>query len=190
MSADDERALIEVARRGDRSAQDRLIQRCAPSLENYLGRQMGAGLRRYASVSDLGQEVLLRAIHVMDRLPEDASFADFERLLRRQARWLATDHARAARNFAGESAAEVPLDEARDPRSVESRGSVTNSDEAVWFAGLVDRLDPDLAEVVRLRLDGLSFAEIASRTGIELNAARKRYLRAAGRLRRLGESHK
>jgi RNA polymerase sigma factor (sigma-70 family) len=52
---------------------------------------------------------------------------------------------------------------------------------------LLDRLDPKYADVVRLRLDGVSFAEIAERLGVEEATVRQRLSRV---LRTLSESHR
>ena len=177
---------IRAARRGASEAQDRLIEACRQDLERFLQKQMGPRLGRHYSLSDLGQETFLRAFRGIDRLRDDASLSDFRRYLYRHARWVAVELGRKAQDMFGESNAE---DDRGPPRDVEASptGEVTHRDDVAWLEARIDRLDPRYADVVRLRLKDLSFAEVADRLGIHEATARKRYLRAAAQLARIRE---
>ena len=60
---------------------------------------------------------------------------------------------------------------------------MTQRDESRWLAEKVDQLPVKLAEVLRLRLMGREFAEIALELGQTEEATRKRYLRGLNQLR-------
>lgn len=85
-------------------------------------------------------------------------------------------------NQIGESALGVPLAESIPMSAGDRSGPVTVQDERAWLLEIVARLEPGVADVMRLRLEGSSFQETADRLGIE--SARKRHLRGAHALRR------
>lgn len=87
-------------------------------------------------------------------------------------------------NQIGESALGVPLAESIPMSAGDRSGPVTVQDERAWLLEIVARLEPGVADVMRLRLEGSSFQETADRLGIRLESARKRHLRGAHALRR------
>lgn len=182
-------ALVRDAQRGDVASQTRLHDLLSRELSEYVERKSGPALRRHVSTVDLCQEAFLRAFRVIDVLPEDASVDEFKGLLFQHAAWVMADKGNGAREYNGESAFAGRLEEAlSDRRDGDSKGPVTRADERRWLESLLERLDPGQAAVIRLRVDGFSFVDIAERLGIDKDAARKRYLRGAARLRELAQS--
>lgn len=183
--------LIASARDGDSAARDELHRRFEHPLSSFLRTQVGKRLGRTVSISDLSQESFLHSFDAIARLPQNARRGDFEAMLFRNARWVIGTHARRNGRFGGESEGDGGgLGQVPDERSERSSGSVTTADEARWFSAQLDRLKPEQAVVLRLRMSGCTFEEISSELGISEHAARKRYLRAAIELRRLAESHR
>lgn len=176
----DHQLLIERARRGDTAAAGRLIELSRPGLRTYLESRVGPALRRHTSIGDLEQEVLLRIPDLVPRLRESASFDELTGLLLKNARWVIHNAVRTGQRFQGESLA--PADPG--PASQQgSQGSVTRADENARLAALVEELEPELADVVRLRLADRTFVDIASQLGIAEATVRKRYMTAARILR-------
>jgi len=173
--------LLRRARAGSREAIEELVERCSPMLEAYLRRRSGARLKRFTSISDLRQEVLLRGVDALRLLPDDATLDDFQALLQKHAQWAIGGAVRHAQRVAGESATPDAGPTATPTRS---EGDVTREDDQRWLARQVEELEPPLAAVVRLRLAGLTFAEMSRELGIGEDAARKRFLRASVLLRR------
>lgn len=179
-----ERALLSRARAGERAARDELYVRFRGTLEAYLGRKVGARLGRAVSLSDLSQDSFLQALGGLERLPERATFDDFRGLLFQHARWVLGKQVDRHRDFVGESIAGEGAASGRAQPGPESAGSVTQADETAWLVELVEALPKEQADVVRLRLEGLSFSEVAERLGIREGSARQRYLRGSRELRR------
>lgn len=90
----------------------------------------------------------------------------------------------AARRLAGESAAGDGATAAIG--GTRATGPVTRRDQVEWLRALVERLPDRYARVVRLRLDGLGYADIAARLGVGEAAVRQRFSRV---LRLLTELH-
>jgi len=177
--------VLERAVRGSHQARDELARRFGPDLASYIDRQAGARIRRVASVSDLCQEVFDRVFRSLslDRVPEGFTADQFRGRLFRNAHWVISSHAKAAKRFLGESTAgtaEAAQRSVDPPRA----GSVTEADELRWVRELADRLDPHYGKVIRLRLEGLEFEEVARRLGEKVDTVRKRYLRACDALKR------
>ena len=179
--------LIARAKAGDDEALEQLIDRCAGGVRAHLERITGARLRRSASVSDLEQEVWLRSREVLARLPQGAGARDFENLLHTHVRWILGNAVDQGRRFEGETAAPHALQAEASSRAGD--GTVTRADERAALDAAVDALEPSLAAVVRLRGEGLTWGQIGAQLAIGEDAARKRFVRAAKRLReRLGPS--
>ncbi|MEM7308952.1 MAG: sigma-70 family RNA polymerase sigma factor [Planctomycetota bacterium] len=175
--------LVGRAQEGSDEALGRLVEACSPAVRRYLDRRVGAHLRRFVSLSDMEQEVLLQGVRALDRLSPDASVDDFQALLQRHAQWVIGKAARRHRLSQGESEG----GDAGAPRHEgASLGTVTRRDEARWLDERVDALAEPEARVVRLRLAGHTFAAIAELLGLGESAVRKRYLQAARRLRERG----
>lgn len=175
--------LLKRARAGSREALDELVERCSPALEAYLRRCSGPRLKRFTSIADLQQEVLLRGVDALRLLPDDATLDDVQALLQRHAQWAIGGAVRRARRVDGESAAPDPGPSAT-PDPTRSEGDVTREDGQRWLARQIEDLEEPLAAVVRLRLAGRTFAEMSQELGVGEDAARKRYLRASLLLRR------
>ncbi len=169
---------IRRAQRGEQVALDALIEGASPVLRRYLERRLGQRLRRFVSVSDLEQEVLMQGLQGLRRLSPEATVDDFHALLFTHARWAVGKAARRNRNAAGESqrSAEPGLPS-------RSMGSVTRDDEAAWLRRRLGDLPDGQRAVVQRRLQGWTFARIAEDLGLREDAARKRFVAAARELR-------
>lgn len=168
--------MIRRARDGCLSAREELLHLCTPELSRFVSRSMGTRLRRASSVEDICQDTFLRALRALDALPPGSGYDDFRGVLYQHAKWVLVRKGRQAGGFRGESAGEFtgPL---AAPQTAE--GQVTRADERALLDAAVARLEPQQARVVRLRLDGLSFAEIARATATPESALRKRFMRAS-----------
>ena len=175
---------MQAARAGDRAARNALYERFEPRLRAYLARRVGKKLTRAVSVSDLCQDTFLQVLDALRVLPEDATLDDFQGLLFRHAQWIVGKQAEKHGGFRGESTPGAAVDPVAPPNDGRSKGEVTRLDELEWLRALVGTLPEDQAAVVRLRLDGRTFAEIARELGIRADGARQRYLRGSLALRR------
>lgn len=178
-----DRQLIREARAGSREALGRLLALCAPTIEAYLRRHVGAALRRHASLSDIQQVAMLRGVDALRRLPDTASLSDAKALFLRHARWAIGHSVRQAQAMAGESDARADRRPAALAVPQSSEGVVTRGDELRQLESDVRRLPRELGDAVRLRLRGRTFREIAVVLGVSEDAVRKRLLRAAVLLR-------
>jgi RNA polymerase sigma-70 factor (ECF subfamily) len=181
------RELIERARKGDSEARGELYLRFEEMLRAYLDRRTGPRLARAVSLSDLCQETFVGAMDALRVLPTGATIDDFRGILLRHARWMVGKQAEKHRGFRGESVLGDGVAADRVAGNEPSAGEVTRRDEASWLADLVEQLDPGQAAVVRLRLAGRSFADIAAELSIREGTARQRYLRGSRALRRMVE---
>jgi RNA polymerase sigma factor (sigma-70 family) len=177
---DDPDELVRAARSGDGAALEHVIERCRPVVRGYLERRTGAGVRRWQSLSDLEQDALLRVPDLLARLDDEGGFEDLRALLVQNALWIVRNAARGGQRLDGESLAGTAG--APPAPSTPSAGEVTRRDELAWFDARLASLPAELAEVVRLRREGLSFAAIAARSGSSEATARRRFLEAAQRL--------
>ena len=126
------------------------------------------------------QEVLLGGLKGIERLDEEASIEDFKALLQQHAKWAIGKAARRHRQSAGES--EAP--DSKDPTDEVLRsGAVTRADELQWLEARIAELPAGERDVVLQRMRGATFEAIAEALGISPSAVRKRYLRAAKKLR-------
>lgn len=129
---------------------------------------------------DLVQEAFLRLSRIDLR---GGVIARPEAYLRQIARNLLRDRAKAARRHA--EALHVPFDDeavsdADETRRLEARDSLNRLEAAMA------RLKPKTREIFMAhRLDGLSYAEIAERTGMSVKGVEKQMSRAIVELRRL-----
>lgn len=176
--------ILQRASDGDDQAQRELVDSNAAALRRYLDRRMGNQLRRAVSAADLSQEVFTRVFLAMSSMPDGADQRTFRRWLYRNADWVLSNHGHAARRLQGESAVISSYQHAQPGGT---HGDVTMRDEAAWLRALLRRLEPKYADVVKLRLDGLSFADIGTRLGITEVTARQRHGRI---LRILQEQHR
>jgi len=175
--------LLQRAAAGDSAAQQDLVDNNAKSLRRYLDRHMGIRMQRAVSAADLSQEVFTRVFQALASMPEDATARTFRRWLYRHANWVLSNHGNRAGRHVGESVAGSGY-EHETPQA--SQGEVTLRDEVVWLQELISRLEPKYADVVRLRLQSKSFAEIAEQLQINEDTARQRHARVLRILREQG----
>ncbi|MBJ01570.1 MAG: hypothetical protein CMK00_01725 [Planctomycetes bacterium] len=180
-SSDGHRDLIGRALNGSTAAREQLLHLCTPELSRFVARSMGGHLKRAYSVEDICQDTFLRALGALDALPSGADYNDFRGVLYQHAHWVLARKGRQAGLFRGESAGDADRVEAR---ANATEGEVTRADERAYLGAAVARLTPDLARVVRLRLDGLSFSEIAKATATPEGTLRKRFMRASKAIRK------
>jgi RNA polymerase sigma factor (sigma-70 family) len=183
MSSDEGAKLLRAALEGDSEARERLVRAHSEPVRRWVEREMGPGLARNASVSDVCQETFVRALDSLHVLPANAGTAEFRGLVYRHARWALQNELRRHRHMIGESETDTPPAAVADGDE-DRAGPVTVEDDRAWLLDNLDQLEPGLAAAVRLRFEGKDFGEIASELGIEYEAARKRCLRAAHELRR------
>lgn len=176
--------LLRAATAGDERARSELVAMHAPRLQRYIERRSGARLLRETSTSDMVQETFLRLFSALRAMPGDATLDTFRRWMFRHADWVLQNHGRAAARHRGESVAETPPPglAATSPAT----GAVTAADEAAWLRSLLQRLPARYGDVVRLRLEGLSFAAIGAQLGVDEAAARQRFARVLQTLRQHG----
>lgn len=178
-------ALLRRALDGDEDARDELVRGHAAALRAYLDRRTGAQLARACSVSDLSQEVFVRVFRALESLPEDADGGTFRRFLFRNADWVLATRGRHARGHVGESQVSPVALDPHDRDASLSTGDVTRRDQVAWLHQLVERLEPAYADVVRLRLEGRSHAEIAEALGLKEPTVRQRLSRVTRTLEEL-----
>lgn len=169
--------LLQRACAGDQAAWRQLVEQNSAALRRYLDRRMGTRMRRAYSASDLGQEVFTRLFQALPSAPDDATERTFRRWLYRHADWVLANRGHAARRHFGESVAGGSGGDAVDPGQQRTDGEVTQRDQIAWARALLDRLPRKYGDVVRLRLDGLSFAEIGAALGLEEATVRQRFSR-------------
>lgn len=162
----EEEALVRAARRGDRAAFDRLVERYAHAV---VARQFG-WTRDPAAAEDLAQETFLRAWQGLGRLEDLRAFGSWllsiggfvgqEWLRKKQV------DQRARANFAPVAA--VERDDGPDPA----------------LARALSELAPEVQQLLALRHDrGLSCEEIARELGRPLGTVTKTLSRAYEQLR-------
>ena len=179
-------ATLRSAISGDSSARSHLFSLVQPKIQMYLEQQSGLSLRRKIQVDDMCQDVFLRALRVLENLPETASTQDFINLVLKNAQWTILDAVKKNENFKGESnvpggLVSIPI----DPDVVGGEALVIEREESEWLHALIERLDEIYASVLWLKLDGLETAEIADRLSITPAVVRKRYQRAIEALRQI-----
>lgn len=181
--------LLDSARRGDAQALEQLVERHREWLWAYVRRHMGEHLRRFEASEDVVQEALRRLLQQGPAfVPRDDD--EFRRVvavivlnrLRDQHRWARVR----GRELGGASldadGAATRIGIAARTQDRPSQVVARNEEEALVRLAL-ELLDPDDTAVLRLRsMEGLAFAAVGERLGIEPDAARMRFNRAMGRL--------
>lgn len=198
MRADEEETpdLLDRAREGDREALGRLLDRQRPRLARMIALRLDPRLGRRLDVSDVIQEVQLRATRRRAELPRESGVPFYLWLRALAAQTLVDLHRRhlIARGRDVRREAEPPPAAfgavSSQALAGEIAGTATAPDLAagraehrqrVWIA--LDALEPLDREVLALRhFEQLSNAETARALGIGPSAASKRYVRALRRL--------
>ena len=170
-----------LARRGDRKAQEQLVQGLQPRLLRFLERRMGAEARRMTEAEDLAQSTLLDLLERLDRFPEDLGETEFTAFALQLARWRLASLFRTRKSDVGASRA--PGDAWVLPADT---GIVTREDDRRWMSALISKLPPTLAEVLQaFHFRGESIALIAERMNLSRDAVKQRLSRGRHRLRDL-----
>lgn len=188
--------LIQLARTGDEQALGRLLGK----YENYLllaaRLQIGRRLQSKFDAADLVQETFLKS---------HRSFSQFRgtsegELVGWLDQILATLLANLIRHYYGTKARDVRLEQqlvnelaqssqqwtvALAARQSSPSQRAARREEAVLLADALRKLPPDYSEVIFLRhLQGMPFAEVATRMGRSVDSVEKLWIRALGQLRR------
>jgi RNA polymerase sigma factor (sigma-70 family) len=187
---DQRQDLVAKAVAGDEEATDELLALIAPHLMRILQRQMGPRLMRYLSVADIAQESLASLLTSLNHLRPGAGLSDVRKLLFQHARWIVMRRGNHAGRYQGESVCQKISRQDRAESKDRSTGNVTLEDELSWLHELIDGMDEGVATVLRKRLNGQSFADLAQELGLGESAVRKRFDRGLDELQRLGEARK
>jgi len=183
--------LLEAIRRGDPEAFDRLAREYAPRLFRMAFRLTG----RRDEAEDLVQDTLLRTIPALRKFEGRARLSTYlfrslgnlwKNRLRSRKRSRIVQWFRASRDT-GFNEAEEPV--AVDPAPT-AEDRLQQMDRAGAVREAVGRLEPTRRLTLLLReVEGLSYEEIAGRTGVAIGTVRSRLARARRELRTLiGES--
>ena len=178
-------ALVHAAQGGDRVALERLLARYQERVRRIVRLRLGPGLRSQLESADILQQVLLDAFRSLDRYEarDEAGFLAWlagiaEHRIRDAVDYHASDKRDAARvqPLTRDTDSSTPSDPLADPQSAPP--------ETASRAEQVERLEACLAElpeadrelVILRDYVGLSWAEVAERTGSPSpDAARMRY---------------
>lgn len=184
------RSLCDAARAGDSDALGTLCERLRGFLSESARRQMQRRLQPKIGASDVVQQSLIQACRQFEQF-RGSSEAEFRSWVRRILQNHTIDAARRFNEtFMRDARREVSLDPAADAEDLAAPTKTASSlvrrkesDEALVDA--ISRLPDRRRRVVELRhRDGLSYADIASRLGINEPAARQIWSRAIGDLRK------
>jgi len=150
--------LLRHAREGDRNALEQLLQRYRPELLKRIRLMMGEVTRRTAESGDFLQGALVEVMRDLARVRHEAMLESFAL-------------ARGLFEARGRPSAETPSQ------------NVMRAEQLELLVEALARLRDEHRLAIELRwFQGLSFAEIARRTGRTAQAARKFHARALLRL--------
>lgn len=167
-----QRLIARALETGDEAARGDMLEYLRPRLVLWATSRLSPALRAKLEPDDVAQEALMavhRSLDGFEGTNHKAFLAWVFKIGENRIRDLA-DH------FGAQKRQKIkPLSFSQtSPSTV-----VARSEEARKVAGALERLPPDYAEMIRLlRLEELSYAEIAELKGISANAARIRYCRA------------
>jgi DNA-directed RNA polymerase specialized sigma24 family protein len=183
--AEDFSALFVRARTGDPAAVGALYARYCDRVLSAVRPRLPRALRRRYDTMDVAQSVFAEILRDLPRL-ENRGEAAFVRLLqiksvnkirRRMKSELGRDGRRAERRLG--------TDDGHVARDGDVAGHAGSIDDDVKLHRLLAGLDPATREILRLRGEKKTFAEIAAATGLaSADAARMRHARAVVELRR------
>ncbi len=171
-------SLIPRARRGDRTAFDRLAEGVRERLEAIVRSRLGPSARRSVDVDDIVQETLLRAFDSMRRFEE----GDVDAFVR----WLGGIAINVVRETSRRHGRELVLPEADELPALGSSESVraVRNERFDRLQGALDSLSPDHRQVVMLaRIERLPLAEVGRRMGRSPEAVSQLLWRALRKLR-------
>jgi RNA polymerase sigma-70 factor (ECF subfamily) len=165
----DEPRLIESACRGDRPAFAALIERYWDRLYRWLCQLT----RDPHAAEDLAQETFLKAFAGLGKFRPDSNFAAW---LFRIAHNNFANHYRAACRRREPLPDDLPSLEAGPEERLQSQESIEQLQQAL------KRLPPDFLAPLLLRIDGMSFRQIAEALGLTEETARWRVFKARQKL--------
>lgn len=174
-------SLILRIRRGDETAEERLMRRFLPRLQSWAHGRLPSPARHLADTDDLVQNTFiktLKRVKGFEPRHRGAFFAYLRRALQNQIR----DQLRSARHRPGRQLLREPA--AADPSPLEE---AIGNDRLRAYEAALDRLEEAQKEAVVLRVElGLGYKEIADVIGSPTpNAARMVVSRALVRLSEL-----
>jgi RNA polymerase sigma factor (sigma-70 family) len=178
--------LVRAAQGSSAPALEQLVERHYPAVLAIVRRRLGTELRRFHESGDLVQEALVQAVRSFDRyeLEDEAAFLRWiAAVVENRLRDLSRYHRAERREAGGERrASSVDLGESWAGGADAGSGPATRVSEAERqerLAGALERLEPKLRELVRARLDGRSWKDIAEACDYPTEgAARMAYSRA------------
>ncbi len=171
-------SMIGRAKAGDPAALDQLYRRFSPAVISKLRGQLRPALRRRYDTEDLGQSVfaeVLRDLPGFTSLTEGA-FRKWLALKTQSKLFGKLRQHHTELTWDGEIA--VPAEGALGGKSAE------DAEERGKLARAMETMDAEEQAILRLRGDGVPYAEVAERLGLaSADAARMRYTRALLRLK-------
>jgi RNA polymerase sigma-70 factor (ECF subfamily) len=181
MSDNTESSLIEAARRGDRDALSRLLER-------HQQRVFGFGVKMCGDVEDakdIAQDTLLTLARTMRDFRGESSISTYLYTVAR------SFCIKKRRRTKGAPAHHEQLDKVNQDTAPEATAAATTPEQMLLgrearetVAAALDKLDADWREVIVLRdIEGLSAAEVAEVTGLSVAAVKSRLHRARTALR-------
>ncbi len=192
--------LLELAKQGDNPALARLLESYRAYMVVLARLQIGKRLQGKVDASDMAQEAVLGAYR---DFPQFRGTTEKELLA-----WLrgilASLMANVVRHYQGTKARDIRLErqlavELEESSQALDRGlmaaqsspsqQVSRREQSALLAAALERLPPEWRELLILRhLEGLTFPEIAERTGRTVDILKKQWPRALAGLRReMGE---
>lgn len=171
MDHDDQRALVEAARRGDAAAWEALYLALHPRLRAYAARRVGA-----ADADDVVSETITRAVAAIDRFRWER--AGFDGWVFGIARRTSAEHVRRAER----SRRVVGADDGVDSTTVDE--DTMRAAEHAEVRRAFAHLRPDEREILELRvIAGLATEQVAAVLGKRPGAVRTAQSRALRHLR-------
>jgi RNA polymerase sigma factor (sigma-70 family) len=189
MSGDETRRLLEEWHGGNRDALGRLLDRNLGWIRARVELRMGPLLRAKGGPTDYVQDAMVEILRYGPKfvMSDEAQFRVLmvkivENVLRGRHDWFTADRRAAEREQATPEESALDIDARR--RTATRPSQALARSEAIELTRLgIALLDEEDREVIVLRQwDGLSFAEIGGRLGIEGDAVRMRFQRALPRL--------
>ena len=188
--------LVGLFARGDDSALRRLLDREAPGLRRHLAARMPRDVLRRQGVSDTIQKACLGIVRSRQSLT-NGGLGDFRRLLKviaervlvntidyeRAKKRDARRHLSLAHGFTSSLLEPIAIPSAKGPTPSES---VMKREAIEALRRAFDRLSPEDQRILHLvDYESRTYVEAAAELGTTYEAAKKRYLRALGKLREL-----
>ncbi|MEM7306938.1 MAG: sigma factor-like helix-turn-helix DNA-binding protein [Planctomycetota bacterium] len=187
MSQDSLLAALAAARRGDRSAQDRLCLAFYPDVLAYARRKMGPRAQRLDSPESVANEGLAKTMREIGGLPASAGLGDLRARLYRNTWTRIANLVNGHEGFLGQSADAHPS--APPVPATRTTRTVTRRDQVRFLRALIRLLRPKYRKAVYLHaISGWSYDLIADRLGLRRDTAKRHYGRGVQALRCIVDS--